>query len=147
MKKYLLAMLFVGLGIWLPQTLTAQNVPASAKAHFEKNYSGAHVKEWEAIHDGGFEVEYHYQGKKYETYYDKNGNWVRTERELKKSEVPQSVWNALKNSSFASYKIDDDDVELHQTPKHAEIYEVEVKNKNEKRKLYVLTDGTVMDRY
>lgn len=145
MKKHLLIFAVALASFWLPTSVFAQNVPTAAKAHFEKNYAGAQVKEWETKKDGSFEVEYYHHGKKYETYYDKDGNWMKTARDVKKSEVPQAVWSAIKASRFANYKVDD--VELHQTPMHNAIYEVEVKNKEEKRKIYVLTDGTVMDRY
>lgn len=128
--------------------LTADSYGQKAKVaepvlkHFNSTYPNAVVKEWDVEDDGSYEVEFRLDGVKWEAYYDAAGNWQKTERDVRRAEVPKAVWDALSKSEFAAWKIDD--IEEHQTPKHKSVYEIEVKKGAQKNYVYILPSGEVV---
>lgn len=116
-----------------------QNIPAGVLKHFNSAYPAAQVKDWDKERDGTYEAEFTLNGVEWEAYYDANGNWTRTERDVRRSDVPQAVWNALAKSSYAGWKVDD--IEEHQTPRQKSVFEIEVKKGGQKAYLYFLPNG------
>jgi len=143
MKKVLAVITMVGFS-FLGTTAFAQSnqVPDNVMNHFKTTYPNAQSPDWDKERDGTFEVEFSLDGKDWEAYYDASGNWVRTERDLKRDEVPQAIWDGLSKSEFADWKADD--VEEHQTPQHKSVYEVEVKKNGRKTYVYMTPDGKMV---
>lgn len=123
------------------QELKASKVPEAVRSQLKSRYPDVFVYEWEwKKKEKLYEAEFIINGITYEAYYTAEGEWVRTERGLTKSELPEAVLESLKRSSYADREIKD--VEVHSTPKHERIYEVELKFKKQKIKLYWLPDGS-----
>ncbi len=138
--------LFIGLaaGLLLGSTsVQAQGpeIPANVVSHFQAKYPGAENPDYDKEKDG-YEVEFHLSGIKWEAFYDTRGNWVKTERDVRRADVPDAVWTALSTSSYGRWKVDD--IEEHQTPQHEKLYEIEVKTKGQKKYLYFLPDGQMV---
>lgn len=119
-----------------------KDIPTSVLNHFKSTYANAQVKDWDKERDGSFEVEFILDGKEWEAYYAADGGWLKTERDVTRSDVPQVVWDELSKSNYAAWKVDD--LEEHQTSQHKSVYEVEVKNGGQKAYLYFLPNGTMV---
>jgi hypothetical protein len=116
-----------------------QNIPQKVLNHFKAKYPSAQVHDWDKERDGSYEVEFTLNGKEWEAYYTADGSWTRTERDASRNEVPKAVWDGLAKTQYAQWKVDD--IEEHQTPQHASVYEIEVKNSGQKASVYLLPDG------
>jgi len=82
-------------------------------------------------------------GKIYkEVYFDEKEEWVYTKWEIKRSDVPEKVMNALKSSEYANYKIDDVDM-VHKSDGMFYLFELENGNKD----VYCMIgeDGLIVD--
>ncbi len=117
------------------------DIPATVVNHFKAKYPAAEKTDYDK-ESTGYEVEFYLDGVKWEAYYDTRGNWVKTERDVTRADVPDAVWTALSSSSYGSWKVDD--IEEHQTPRHERVYEIEVKGKAKKAYLYFLPDGKMV---
>ena len=80
--------------------------------------------------------------KESEAWYDRNGNWLRTETDLLASALPQVVKDALATSEYASAVLDAGDVEFVETP-DGNFYQLEVILKGLEVKLKVSEDGKI----
>ena len=132
----------------IAQKLKEKEVPQTILESFKKDYPNIYVYKWKRNKKTGvIQAKYYDKGIKYKTYYDHNYNWLRTEREVKKEDVPQDVWINMAQSEYYSWNIDD--LKELQTQKHDLIYEIEIKKKGKssKRKvyLYYLPDGSLVN--
>ena len=89
------------------------------RAEFKEMYPDAKDVEWEG--NGGFWVVSFETGTPpdevdHEAWYDKEGNWVRTETEILANALPQSVKDALAGSEYATAVIDNNDIVYVETP-------------------------------
>src|SRR5690606_9033620 len=116
-------------------------IPDAVVSHFRTSYPAAQKTDWDK-ESNGYEVEFRLNGIKWEAYYDLNGNWLKTERDVKRREVPNAVWTSLAKSPYAGWKVDD--IEEHQTPDYKTVYEIEVKGKGRKAYVYILPDGKIV---
>ena len=142
---YLFLALFLfagGTSSW-SQDLKEGQVPASVRATFKKLYPDTYVHEWELIKKTQlYEAEFISKGTKYEAYFTRDGQWVQTERDIKKTEIPQEILVSLAKTQYATWEIDD--VEEHQSPEHKLSYEIEVEQGKQEMYLYFLPDGKLI---
>lgn len=119
----------------------ADQAPAAAKAHLNKTYPDAVVKEWKrtAKH---VKAEFKVKGVDYDAYYSPEGNWVRTEHDVPKNALPAAVTTTLKAGAYGSWKIDD--VEEHATPQNALLYKVKVEGGTKEAELFFTPDGKLV---
>ncbi len=148
MKKYYGLTLFILCvmitGIAHSQELKESQVPQAVKDSFTAKYSNTYVYEWEwKKKEKLYEAEFMLKGNKYEAYFTPDGQWIRTERDIKKRELPQAVKDAIAQSEYADWEIDD--VEEHSTPKYEVVYEVEVEKGKQETYLYFLPDGRLVE--
>jgi hypothetical protein len=128
------------------QNLEENQVPKIIKDSFKQKYPDAYVYEWEYKRQHKiYEAEFIAKGNKYESYFTHEGVWVKTERDIKKEELPQNIWEALTKTEYAHWKVDD--IEEHNTPEHGILYELELKDSKKKVYLYFLPDGSIIDKY
>lgn len=126
------------------QDLKESEVPKIVVGNFKKKYPDAYVYEWEwKKKKFVYEAEFILKSKRYEAHYTKDGQWVKTEREVKKNEIPQAVWDSLKKSKYADWKIEDQ--EEHSTPQNELFYEIKIKNNKSKIFLNFLPNGELID--
>lgn len=147
MKKLVLTLIFLIPFVYYnanAQELKENEVPKIIVENFKKKYPNVFVHEWELKKKTMvYEAEFIMKGKSYEAHYNNNGDWIKTERDVNKSEIPEAVWDSLNKTQYANWKIDDQ--EQLSTPKYEIIYKIKVKRGNEKLLLHFLPDGKQID--
>ena len=125
------------------QDLKESEVPTAVTATFKKLHPDTYVHEWEySRKNQQYEAEFILKGTRYEAYFTRDGQWLRTERDIMKADLPQEVLAGLAKTEYAAWKIDD--VEEHQSPEHALFYEIEVEQGKQEVYLYFLPDGKLI---
>lgn len=117
----------------------------SVREAFAEMYPDARDVEWDMELTGwkvSFETGTPPDVKESEAWYDRNGNWLRTETDLLASALPQVVKDALAASEYASAVLDASDVEFVETP-DGNFYQLEVILKGLEVKLKVSEDGKI----
>ena len=114
--------------------------PGSIAEFIEQKYPGARIVDIDR-ENGMTEVEIIDGNKKKDVYFNAATEWVKTEWDLRPSELPAAVTTAIANSQYASYRIDD--VDYVQTPA-VEYYLVELEKGNSEVKLRITETGTVL---
>lgn len=87
-------------------------VTESINQFISDKYPGAKIIEYES-EKTYVEVDVLHNGIYKDVYFSTSGDWVRTEWDIRKSDVPSVVLQTLE-SKYGSYRIDD--IELHETP-------------------------------
>lgn len=103
-------------------------------------YPGAQILEQD-YDDGLLEVEIRHEGREKDVYFNGRSEWVYTEWDIRRSELPQAVTAAIATSQWSGYSIDD--LEYVQTP-NAEYYLVELERGNREIELHITADGTIL---
>jgi hypothetical protein len=117
----------------------------SVREAFAEMYPDARDVKWDMELTGwkvSFETGTPPDVKESEAWYDRNGNWLRTETDLLASALPQVVKDALAASEYASAVLDAGDVEFVETP-DGNFYQLEVILKGLEVKLKVSEDGKI----
>ncbi len=146
MKKVILLLAF---SACLAGISFAQNsIPQNAKDHFVSIYPMASNVKWDVEGDK-IEVKFELNGAEWDSYYNANGNWLKTKRELKNDEVPlvvlvglQAVLDGLKATEFGAWSADDP--HEYQIPTHKSLYRFEIKNGGEKKVIFLTPEGMLV---
>lgn len=77
------------------------------KDYLEIHYAGARMLDYD-VERQGIEVDIYHDGKHKEVKFDSEGNWISTDWEVLKKDVPAVVMNAVQ-TRYADYRIDDVD--------------------------------------
>ncbi len=117
MKKFLLC-LFMGLFastnvIYAYQASTSKDTDPSVKAIFKKMFPKAKFIEWERDNNELVNVEFKQDNHQMQAWFKLDGTWVKTEKNLRKKELPQAIQNYL-NKNYPRLRIDD--IEWIETP-------------------------------
>ena len=104
------------------QKLKETEVPQPVKVSFVKNFPNIKSVKWLKESESEFEAEFKYGSLEQSANFDASGNWLVTETEIKKSDLPLAVQAAIKNE-FDGFKIEE--AEKVETPE-AVSYEVEL---------------------
>src|ERR1035437_9141825 len=96
MKAIIFAMTFICLtaSAAYAQKINEDKVPATVLSNFKKQFANATKTAWE-MDDADFEVNFKNSGIECSAKYDKEGKWLETEQEIKKSELPAAVKQAV----------------------------------------------------
>ncbi len=119
----------------IPAVLTSQVLET-----IETQYPGATIADVETEENNTLEVLINDNGTYREVYFDTTGAWLYTTTEIKRSEVPASITEALSSSEYASYSIDDVDI-LETTD--GEYYLFELESGNTDVYVKISQEGTV----
>lgn len=114
-------------------------------SEFNKMYPGARDVEWEPEFGNwvvSFETGTVPNVKEHEAWYDVAGNWLRTETDVRESDLPKVVRDALEASEYASPYLKIDDIDFVETP-DGEFYQVDVEVAGVEISLDVTTDGVI----
>ena len=103
-------------------------------------YPNAVIREYD-YDDGLLEVEIYHENREKDVYFNGKNEWVKTEWDVRNSELPAAVTTAIKNSQYNSYFIDD--IEYVQTPT-AEYYRIELEKGNREVKLNITAAGVII---
>lgn len=121
------------------QDLKMNDVPSNVNSTFQKEYNNATDVEWE-MDEMNYKVEFDMNDMEHEIWYTKEGQVVKTERELSEKDLPSAIVSAIK-SKYSGYDIDS--VEMTEMENN-KTYEVELE-KGWSKELKVVFDanGTV----
>jgi Putative beta-lactamase-inhibitor-like, PepSY-like len=101
MKNILLVLVLILLS---QLTFAQKDVPQAVKTAFTQKFPNAKVEKWDKEKDGSFEAEFEVKGKDQSANFSATGEWLETEMEIKKSEIPQPVLTAF-YAKFGQIKI------------------------------------------
>ena len=90
---------------------------------------------------GLLEDEIWHENREKDVYFNGRNEWVYTEWDIRRSELPQAVTAAIAASEWATFSIDD--IEYVQTPT-AEYYLVELERGNREIELRIAAEGTIL---
>ena len=107
--------------------------------YIRTNYPGARITEIDYEH-GMTEVEIIDSRTPRELLFDGSGAWVYTKTEVRRSDVPQTVIQALESSGYAAYRIDD--IDHYKTPDR-EFYRFDLESAQGDAKVDITQDGTL----
>jgi hypothetical protein len=148
MKNYML-FLFLGAASLsaCAQKLKDTEVPPSVKASFTKQFPDvkkvAWSKENDAEYDAEYEAEFKAKGTEQSANFDNNGNWLETETELKKSEVPSNIIETVKRE-FPGYEMEE--AELTETKDGGTYYDLQIEKGEVSYEVAVSKDGKILKK-
>lgn len=91
----------------------------SVRNEFSQMYPDAKDIEWDREHSWwtvSFETGTAPNRTEHEAWYDLNGQWIRTETDMRLSAVPERIMGFLSASEYGSASFEDNDAEFIQTP-------------------------------
>lgn len=117
----------------------------NVRSEFNRMYPGARDVEWEAEFGNwvvSFETGALPNVKEHEAWFDASGNWLRTETDIRESDLPKAVKDALEASEYASPYLKIDDIDFVETP-DGEFYQVDVEVAGVEISLDVTSNGVI----
>jgi len=132
---------FVVVFICLFSSCQAQ-VPDAVEAAFDKKYPNEKHSQWKVDRNGNFESHFKKHEKEYRADFTPRGDWIETERSIKKKELPELVRQKLK-SDYTDFEI----VELEETRHHEKglFYDVELKKDGKKQDVEFRVNGEIIN--
>lgn len=125
------------------QSYSEEGIPQIVSNGFKALYPDVYVYEWKwKKKKAMYKAKFYIKGIKYKAYFTPAGTWTKTERDVKRWEVPEAVWNSLAETEYANWKVDDR--EEHQTPEYPLVYEIEVEQGKQEVLLYFLPNGKLV---
>ena len=124
----------------MPAQGNGQLVDAEVTGFISSKYPGARIVEYD-YDKGLLEVEIWHENREKDVYFNGRNEWVYTEWDIRRSELPQAVTAAIATSEWATFSIDD--IEYVQTPT-AEYYLVELERGNREIELRIAAEGTIL---
>lgn len=88
------------------QKIAADKVPAAVTSAFKAKFPKAAKISWEMENANEYEAEFKLSGEEISANFDKTGDWLETETEIKVSALPVAVRDAL-NKDFVGFKIEE----------------------------------------
>ncbi|MEZ4804632.1 MAG: PepSY-like domain-containing protein [Bacteroidia bacterium] len=144
MKKIIILLLCATwMGASFAQEIETEEVPTAVKAAFSAKYPKAQKVEWEAEEDNTYEADFKLYKINYSASFDQTGKWLETETEIKVSELPEAVANAIK-TNYPEYKIEE--AELVETHDRGTVYEVDIEKGEEAFSLEISSTGTILKK-
>jgi hypothetical protein len=108
-------------------------IPQAVQSAFSTKYPQANLKNWKIKKDSCI-ASFIMDKRRYEASYSKNGNWLRVERNMRRtSSLPAEALLYLKKAIYASWHVDE--LEKVQTPSES-LYLVQVDNNSGNQTAY-----------
>lgn len=124
------------------QKLKNEDLPAPVRSAFEKKYPELKKVEWEK-EDGNFEAEFKVKGKEVAVVFDGGGQWLQTETELEKADLPQHVLQFLEKD-YPGFKLEE--ACLIKTSANESYYELEVEKGKSEFEITLSDKGAVLKK-
>lgn len=126
------------------QEVRSNQVPQQVLKSFSEKHPDRFAYDWEWKRKKElYRAKFIHAESKYKAYFTADGTWRLTKREISYYLLPEIVQNAIKNSTYSSWEVDD--VEEHSSPEHSVFYEIELENRKQEVLLYYLPDGTLIN--
>jgi len=143
MKKALILFLFT-MQILLVSCKEAakENTPKAVVETFAIKYPGETDPDWQVDKNGNYEAHFKKEKIHFRADFAPNGNWIETESNIKKKQLPKAILNAIERD----YKgIDIVEIEKVSSASKGLFYDVEFKIEGEKKDIEFREDGTVIN--
>lgn len=114
-----------------------KDVPEKVLTTFNAKFPDARKEEWEMEDETTWEAEFKLNGKAYSANFKTNGDWLETEYEIKKSDIPANILSIL-NQNFTDYEIDE--AEIAESPL-GKSYEMEIEVGEEEFEIVIDAQG------
>ena len=115
------------------------DIQSALESFINARYPGAVIVDSE-YDDGEIEVEIIHNGRGKDVYFSSNNEWLRTEWDVRKSELPAAVLTQV-NAAYPSWKIDD--AEFMETPS-GEWFVIELEKGESEAKIRITADGVIL---
>ena len=119
-----------------------KDAPREVQIAFEKKYPGENDPDWHKDSNGNFESHFKKDGKSYRADFSPDGNWIETERSIKKDDLPKAVKNTIE-SSYKDWEITE--IEEVEHFSKGKFYDVEFKQKGKNKDVEVNENGTIIN--
>lgn len=123
-------------------TQTNKTAPEKVKSAFSKKFPNAQKVKWDKENETEWEAEFKMNGNEYSANFTSVGNWMETEYEIEKSEIPEAVQKTL-DKEFAGYDIEE--VEISETA-DKKVYELELEKDEVDFEVAISLDGKVVKK-
>ena len=144
MKAIIIAMTFVCLAAsaTYAQKIGIDKVPAVVLSNFKKQFPTAVKPQWE-MEEADFEVGFKNNGTEFSAKYDKQGIWLSTEQEIKNSELPSVVKQAVEKE-FPKAEIEETEKVTY--PNNKTDYELEIEKDKKKLEVLFSSEGKLLKK-
>lgn len=143
MKQFLCAFM-LAVVVLTSNNLSAQfrDIPASVTNAFKEKYPEAKDISWED-RVTAFQAKFNMNDANYEARFNKDGNWLETEKHILMDELPSAVRESFQSSKFSDWS--DPSAAMIQKGNGGTEYRIFVTNNTVKRKyLYFSEDGKLL---
>jgi uncharacterized membrane protein YkoI len=144
MNKYLVT---AAIGLLFSASAFAQEssekaIPVAVKTAFSQKFPTAKKVNWDLESATEWEAEFKQDGKEYSVSFSLDGTWLKTEQEIKKSDLPEVIKQTLAKD-FDGFRIEE--AEISQTPEGS-VYEVKVEKGEEEWELVFDANGKLIEK-
>ena len=122
------------------QDIDIDNVPMEVMSTLNLYYAEATHVTFE-MKKGNYEADFKMDGKDYSALFSPKGEWLQTEYEIKVSELPKAVSQAIKKT-YPEYRIDD--VDKIEAPKDNNRYKVELEKGESEIEIFLNEKGEIL---
>ncbi len=117
----------------------SQTPPKPVSENFAKMFPNVTKVKWDQEEENEWEAEFKVDRKENSACFNNAGNWLETEVEINKKDLPEIVKNAV-SEKYTDYKIEE--VSKIETPDF-QGYEMGIENGKEELELQVTADGKI----
>ena len=143
--KYLVLMIALSIAFFLQsweQKMDDNNPPEKVKTVFSKQFPEAKKVEWEQVNEREWEAEFRMDGKEYSANFSTDGQWMETEFEIKKSDIPENIKTILA-VNFKDYEIGK--AEITETSS-GKFYEFEIEQGEQEFEVIFDAQGNIIEK-
>ncbi|GGX04844.1 PepSY-like domain-containing protein [Aquimarina muelleri] len=123
-------------------SVAQEKVPNAVKQSFQEKYPGENDPDWHKDKNGYYESNFKKKGKHFRADFDASGNWIETERSMKKKNLSEAIKEKIKQN-FKDYKI----VEIEEVDHYLKgrFYDVEFKIDGKKQDVEFDESGKIIN--
>jgi len=125
------------------QKISVDKVPAAVTSAFKEKFPTTTKTSWEIENTNEYEAGFKLNGEEVSANFDNTGKWLETETEIKVSDLPSAVLDALAKD-YAGFKIEE--ASKIESVKYGNCFEAEVKKGEEAFDVLFTSDGKVLSK-
>ncbi len=122
--------------------ISNDQVPGAVSSAFKAKFPTVADAKWE-MEGTNYEACFKQNGSEVSANFDKDGNWLETETEIKVSELPPAVQTTI-HKEFADYKVKE--ASKVQSAKNGSCYEAEISKDKETLDVMINSDGKLLSK-
>lgn len=123
------------------QNTVKSQTPKEVKEAFQTKYPGENDPDWEIDANGNYESHFKIDGIKYRADFSPAGEWIETETNIGKKDLPEPIRTAIK-TNYGSEEITE--IEKVDSASKGLFYDVEFKQKGKNRDVEYRASGEVV---